>query len=420
MTKTDGKVGGLLQVQGWVRQIGLGGCLAILLATAALVPSTAHANPFSAVISVNDRVITQYELDQRILFMQILRQPGDLPAMARTGLIDDRLRMGAAEEFGVKLTPEQVMAGMTEFAGRANLSAEEFTKIVGQMGLQPESFRDFVEAGLIWREVIRARYAGTMTITDAEVDRAIANYQPTSALTVSVSELVLPVDGQDRSAALSLARRLQSQIVTEADFAAAARANSAGPTAGAGGVQKAQTLAEAPEEARAALTKLAPGTMSAPVMFDDKIVIYWMRDRAETPLGKASGVVVDYAQYLVPDSATAGAELAAVRARVDTCNDLYAVAKGLPADRMLRETAPQSAVGGDIGAVLATLDAGESATQIRRGGYRVFLMLCSRGPAADLVPDRSLIRDQLLNQRLGSIADIYLEELRSEAIIVDK
>lgn len=417
MTKTGVNAGSLLQARDRVRRMGLGACLAVALAAGAL---PAQANPFSPVITVNDRVITQYELDQRVLFMQILRQPGDLAEMARTGLIEDRLRMVAAKEYGIKLTPDQIVGGMTEFAARANLSTEEFTKIVGQMGLQPESFRDFVEAGMAWREVVRARYAGKVSITEAEIDRAIANFQPTSAVTLSLSELVLPASGEDRSGALALARRLQSQIVTEADFAAAARANSSGPTAGSGGVLKSQTLADAPEEARAALLKLAPGAMSAPVMFDDKIVIYWMRDRVETPLGKAAGTVVDYAQFLVPDSATAGADLAAVRARVDTCNDLYAVAKGLPADRLLRETKPQSAVVGDIGAVLATLDAGESATQIRRGGYRVFLMLCSRGPAAELVPDRAMIQEQLLNQRLGSMADIYMEELRSEAIIVEK
>ena len=55
-----------------------------------------------------------------------------------------------------------------------------------------------------------------------------------------------------------------------------------------------------------------------------------------------------------------------------------------------------------------------------RDGWRVFLMLCSRGPAADVVPDREIIREQLLNQRLSSLADIYLEELRSEAILVEK
>ncbi len=420
MTSTDGKAGSLLQGLGKVRQMGLAFGLAAVFAAGGLPPLAAQANPFSTVITVNDRAITQYELDQRVLFLQILRQPGDLDQMARTGLIEDRLRMGLAKDLGIKLSAEQIMAGMTEFASRANLTAEEFTKIVGQLGLAPESFRDFVEAGIVWRDVVRARYAGRVTISDVEIDRAIANYQPESVAALSLSELVITADGQDRSAALSLIRRLQSQIVTEADFAAAARENSSGPTAGSGGVLKPMSFADLPEQASKALVKLAPGTMSVPVLFDDKVVIYWMRDRAESALNKPTGTTVDFAQFLVPDSTTAGAELAAVRARVDTCDDLYAVAKGLPADRLLRETQPQASVSGEIGAVLATLDAGETSAQIRRNGYRVLLMLCSRGPAPELVPDRTLIGEQLLNQRLGALANLYLEEVRSEAIIVEK
>jgi peptidyl-prolyl cis-trans isomerase SurA len=89
------------------------GVLALGLALCLGVAPMAEANPFSPVVTVNDRVITQYEMDQRLLFLQILRQPGDLPALARTGLIDDRLRKFAAAEAGVKVTPEQIMGGMT-------------------------------------------------------------------------------------------------------------------------------------------------------------------------------------------------------------------------------------------------------------------------------------------------------------------
>lgn len=384
------------------------------------IVGVAGANPFAAVITVNDRAITQYEIDQRVLFLRILRQPGDLPALARTGLIDDRLRLSAAKTFGIKLTAEQITAGMTEFAARANLSVEEFMKIVNGLGLEAESFRDFVAAGVAWREVVRAKFAGQTSITEAEIDRAISQFKPTTAVTLSLLEIVLPATGADRSAAVALARRLQGQIVTEADFAAAARANSAGPTARSGGALAKQRLSDVPPEALPAVQSLQPGQMSPPVTFDDKIVIYWMRDRGEEPLGKDAGTYLDYAQFLVADTPNAGAELAAVRNRVDTCNDLYAVAKGLPADRLLRDAQPQGSVPGDIGAVLATLDAGESSTQIRRGGWRVFLMLCSRGPAPDLVPDRALIGQQLLNQRLAALAEVYLEELRSEAIIVQK
>ena len=400
-----------------LRRLALGAGL--LLATVGGAPQ-AMANPFEAVLSVNDRVITQYELDQRQLFLQILQQQGDLPQLARTSLIEDRLRLFAAEAVGLSIASDQVLAGMEEFAGRANVTTEEFLELTGEMGLASESFRDFVEAGMIWREVVRAKYAGGVTITEAEIDRAISNFEPTGASRLQLLELVLLGENGDLSGAQALARRLQVQIETEADFAASARANSKGDTAGSGGQIGWQRLSELPETSRSALARLAPGGMSRPVLLEDRVVIYWLVERGEDPLGQTEGTWLDYAQFLVPEGANAEAELATARAKADTCDDLYTVAKGLPEDRLIRESQPQSAVGGDIGAVLATLDAGETSTQISRNGWRVLVMLCSRGPAPDLQPEREVVREQLLNQRLSALADIYLEELRSEAIITEK
>lgn len=381
--------------------------------------SAVWANPFAPVVTVNDRVITQYELDQRLLFLQILRQPGDLEKVARQGLIEDRLRMTAAKQMGITLKPEQIEAGMTEFAGRANLSAEEFMKIVGSMGMQPETFRDFVEAGLIWREVVRAKYAGLVTITDAEIDRALANYKPTAVMKVLLSEIVIPATGAERSSALALARRLKSQISDDASFAAAARGNSAGPTAGSGGRLAWQKLASLPTEAVNVVRKLAVGQVSDPVIMDDKVVIYQLHELGEDKLGAQTAMVVDYAQFLVPNDGAAAGALADLRAKVDTCNDLYGIAKGLPAERLLRESHPQGEVPGDIAAALTLLDPGESNTSLTRGGWRVFLMLCSRGAAPDLLLTRDQAREQLLNQRLSAKADILLEQMRSEAIIIE-
>lgn len=396
------------------------GALALAMGVLVGVPPAAQANPFTPVITVNDRVITQYELDQRILFMQILRQPGDIEAQARQGLIEDRLRMQAADELGLKATPDQVLGGMNEFAGRANMTAEQFLEAVAGMGIEAETFRDFVEAGLLWREVVRTRYAGLVTITDAEVDRALANFVPTTAQKFQISEIVLQAAGADRSAAQALARRLSGQIKTAEDFAAAARSTSAGATAGSGGRLGWKRISELPAGADKVLRGASVGKIAQPLVTEDKVILYWLDEIGEDKLGTSAGIFVDYAQFLVPNDANAEATLAATRAKVDTCNDLYAVAKGLPAERLLRDKVPQGAVPGDVAAALTTLDVGETSTALTRGGWRVFLMLCSRGASEDLMPDRDSARAQLLNQRLAGKADLFMEEMRSEAIIVEK
>ena len=106
---------------------------------------------FSPAIRVNDRAITNYELEQRILMMQALNSPGDLEKEARKQLIEDRLKLDAATAVGVKVTEEMIAAGTKEFAGRANLEPEKFFEFLASRDVARQSFQDFLFAGLAWR-----------------------------------------------------------------------------------------------------------------------------------------------------------------------------------------------------------------------------------------------------------------------------
>ena len=123
----------------------LGAAFALGLAQAA----AAQSSPFAPVRIINDKVISQYELDQRVIFLTLLRQPGDPVEEALRGLTQDKLQLWIGEQFGVTVTPEQILAGMEEFAARANLTPEQFVEAIGQAGMDAESFRDFVKAGLV-------------------------------------------------------------------------------------------------------------------------------------------------------------------------------------------------------------------------------------------------------------------------------
>ena len=84
-------------------------------------------NPFAPRVTVNGSVITNFEIAQRALFLRALRLPGDPEKEAIRALIEDRLGQQAAKAAGVTVSAEDIAGGMTEFAARANLSAEEFT-----------------------------------------------------------------------------------------------------------------------------------------------------------------------------------------------------------------------------------------------------------------------------------------------------
>ena len=53
---------------------------------------------FAPAIQVDDMIINQYEIDQRSLFFELLKFPGNHKKEAEKSLIDDRLKLRAAEK----------------------------------------------------------------------------------------------------------------------------------------------------------------------------------------------------------------------------------------------------------------------------------------------------------------------------------
>ncbi len=369
---------------------------------------------FAPRMIVNDRVITGYEVTQRAMFLQLLRAPGNPDEEALKGLIEDRLRQTEADRLGLTLTDAEVLEGMTEFAARANLTPEGLIAELEKVNISAETFRDFVSAGLLWRQAVRARFLGQVPISENDIDRALEASARPRALRVLVSELVIPAPEGEVEAALALAERLADKITSEGAFASAARQYSAAPTAGNGGRLDWVPLGNLPAAIGQAVLALGPGEVSDPVIVPNAVVLFQLRDVARDETAEPIAVTVEWAEFLVPDDA---AGIARLRADVDTCLDLYGQANGLPEDRLTVTTQPAGEVPGDVGLELARLDPGESSVALTRAGFRRFLMLCGREETQEEPISRDAIRERVINQKLEGMAEGYLEELRAAAII---
>jgi len=402
-----------------IRRMGLAVAAALALMGAGMAAAQ-QGGPFAPRMIVNDKAITNYEVEQRIRFLRLLGNPPDIERIALEGLVDDRLRMAEAERLGIALTPEQISEGMEEFAARANLSAEQFLTAIGQAGVAAETFRDFVEAGLVWREVVRGRFGPRAQVTEAEIDRALAVTSPqtaTAAAQVLLAEIVLRADTpQARAEAQRLAGDLRASIRDEGDFAAAARQYSVSNSRGEGGRMGWVPISGLPPGLASQVLSLRPGQVSEPVELPNAIALFQLRAIRESGPVAPGAVSVEYARFLIPGGSLA--EAMRVRAELDTCDDLYGVAKGLPEDRLTREVKPVSEVPGDVARELAKLDEGEVSYGLSTPGMAVVLMLCGRTPdLGEGTVDRESVRRQLVNQRLGGYAQSYLAELKADAII---
>jgi len=372
-------------------------------------------NPYSPRIIVNDRAVTNWELEQRVLFLQLLDSPGDLEKSALKGLIDDRLRMDAARNMGITPSDAEITKGMTEFAGRANLTSDAFIAEIAKTGVAAQTFRDFVRAGIAWRQVIQGRFGPRAQITEAEIDRALALSTQKGGARVLLSELILRADTPAyKDESRKLVTQLSASIKTPGAFAAAAQRYSVSNSATRGGRIDWLDLANLPPAIATQVLSLGPGDVTEPIPVPNAIALFQLRAIKETDVPEPATLAIDYARYFVPRGGIGAAEK--VRARVDSCDDLYGVAKRDPETALLRETRQVAEIPGDLALELAKLDPGES-TVLTRGDSVSVLMLCARTPDPGATADRGEVRKRLVNQRLASYADGYLAELKANAII---
>ena len=82
---------------------------------------------------------------------------------------------------------------MAEFAARANLSTEQAMQNFARAGIQPETFRDFILAGVAWREVVRARFGEDVraSLPQSLITRTLAKTGTEGGTRVLVSEILL-------------------------------------------------------------------------------------------------------------------------------------------------------------------------------------------------------------------------------------
>ncbi|UWR71000.1 peptidylprolyl isomerase [Phaeobacter inhibens] len=397
---------------------------AIALATAVMFgpAPTAAQGLFAPAVTVNDAVVTNYELQQRARFLTLLRDPGDPQKKAREDLILDRLKLDVLAQAGIEPTEEEIVEGMTELAGRANLSLQEFLNVLGQNGVAPETLRDFTRVGIAWREYVAARYLAQARPSEEEIDRAMG-LAGSGGVEVLLSELIMPINAQNAAQVEEIAQQV-SRITTTGAFSQAAQQYSATATRQSGGRLPWMPLTNLPPQLQQVVLGLRPGEVTAPLPLDGAVALFQLRDLRETSGAAPSYAAIEYAAYYLPGGRTPEALAAGTKVAnaIDTCDDLYGVAKDQDPSVLDRETLAPAEIPQDIAIELAKLDPNETSLALTRnnGQTLMLLMLCGRTAEVNAEASRESVGNALTQQRLGAFADSLLEQLKADARISDE
>ena len=246
--------------------LGTIGLAAMLLSAT----STLAQTMFRPVAVVNDSAITGFDLAQRAKILIALGFPSANSDTLRTEaldrLIDDRLKLQEGARLGLSAGDDIVDDAIEDFAKRSDISADEFRTVMTTQGITELALNDMISAEVVWREVVRSRFARRVEPGEAEIDAEIALVQQRTGATYRIAEIGLPVGDEGRSAAetRALAEKLYASLSQGGDFAAAARTYSRAPSAARGGDVGWVSSARMPPDIAETLSGLAPGQVGRP------------------------------------------------------------------------------------------------------------------------------------------------------------
>ena len=370
---------------------------------------------FAPKIKVNEMIITQYEIDQRSLFFELLKFPGNHKKEAEKSLIDDRLKLIAAKKFNIEPNSTALNFEMEMFAKRANLTVEQFAKRLTKAGVDRVTWENYMQIPILWFETVNRKFASE--ISSSALNDDTANYTSTrSEIQVLLTEIIIPVqlgfeeEANQRIASLRKIKSLES-------FSEAASTYSVAPTRDVGGKIKWQNISSLPAVVRPLISGLSIGEVSEPLPISGGLAIFQLRDLRESNK-KSKSSFVDYIEFKFKKNPKINK---LIMSNVIICDDLYSFLKSTQEAELNRKNEKENSLSKELRNTLSELDQNEFVFKDQDGITSKLLMVCGRKEKENLSKsDMNEISRSLANKRLLSLANSFLENLRQEARIVFK
>ena len=373
---------------------------------------------FAPVIQVNEMIITQYEIDQRSLFFELLKFPGNHKKEAEKSLIDDRLKLKAAKKFNIEVNPADLNFEMELFAKRANLTVEQFAKRLEKEGIDRATWENYMQIPILWFETVKQKFASEISSSMLN-DNAANQSAVRSEIQVLLTEIIIPVqlgfeeEANQRIEALRKIKSLES-------FSEAAFTYSVAPTRDVGGKIKWQKISNLPTVVRPLIAGLSIGEVSEPLPISGGLAIFQLRDLRERN-EKLKSSYIDYVEFEFKKNPKINK---LIMSNVMICDDLYSFLNRFQRAELAkldRKNKKENSLPKELRNILSELDQNEFVLKDNDSLTTKVIMVCGRSEKENSSKnDMNEINRSLANKRLLNLARSYLENLRQESRIVFK
>jgi peptidyl-prolyl cis-trans isomerase SurA len=301
------------------------------------------------------------------------------------------------------------------------MTPDQFSQILRQNGILPETLRDQAKAQLAWRKVIEARIRPQIVVGDEQVDAEVDRLKSQEGQQqYRVAELFLSVDNPtDDSRILENMNRLVEEIKKGAPFQALAKQFSQASSASVGGDLGWVTLDQLDPSVAKAVQGLQKGGLAGPIRGIAGYYIVGLIDQRTFQLGEP---LIDTSAIAVPLPPGSSEEeiqrryqqLNAIRDKVDGCSNIQQLAREASTDALARNAGKQNpdSLPPDVAKAIANVPTGKASEPIRRADALLIAVVCGRTGSGI---DRDGIKERLIQEQIELRARRYLRDLRRTA-----
>jgi peptidyl-prolyl cis-trans isomerase SurA len=383
---------------------------------------------------VNDEVISVADLAARIRLVFASSNIPDTPETRQRVtrqvvrmLVDEKLEMQEAKRLNITVSDDEAAKAFSNIEAQNKLPKGGLETMLTARGIPRSTLIDQVTATLAWSKVIRQNLNRVTPISDEEIDGAIARLREAEDQPrARVAEIFLAVSNPQQDEEVHrFADQLFDQLRQGARFSALAQQFSQSATAAVGGDIGWVSPSQLANEIGSTVQKLNPGELAPPVRAAGGYYLILVTDK-QTGGSSEEDTRVSLVQIMFPLAPNAApADRQKVTAQADSVSK-QAKSCGEMA-RIGHEQAPQTSgeIGklrvGDLPAELRKtvlgLQVAEASPPVPlRGGIGV-LMVCERENAANALPSRDQMADDLARERFENLGQRYLRDLRRAAFV---
>jgi peptidyl-prolyl cis-trans isomerase SurA len=385
---------------------------------------------------VNGGVVTGTDVDQRLALI-LAANENKVSDEERTrlrlqvlrNLIDETLQIQAAQAAEIEIKAEEVDQTYARVAtqnfGQNPAKMDDYLQRVGS---SPASLKRQIRGELSWQRLLSRNVAPFVNVSDDEVREVMNRLEAAKGTDeYRVGEIYLAANPEDEQQVGDNARRIVEQLKGGGSFVAYARQYSQASTAAVGGDLGWIRLAQLPAELAQPVAEIQSGQLVGPIKVPGGYSIIYLIDKRKVLTADPRDAVLALKQISINFPASTSESQATARAKAFAeamqaakgCGAVDEVAGKLGAQVVANDQVRARDLPGPLQNAVLSLNIGETSPPFGsiKEGVRV-LMLCGRDEgAAASGPNFEQMQSQIEDDRINKRAQMYLRDLRRDAVI---